>query len=358
MNKPKKILLLFLIIILALISIIIIGKSNKDAKENISLRSLADNQNFYVGAAVNSLYLDKDEKYKELINDEVNLVTTENEMKFDIIHPEEYRYDFSAADKIVNFAKENNQKIRGHTLVWHHRIPKWLEEGQFTKNEVKEILKQHIQTVVGRYKGQIYAWDVVNEAFNDDGSLRENFWLKTLGPQYIEWSFQWAHEADPNALLFYNDFGIEMVNSKSIKVLETLNSLKQKGVPIDGIGLQMHTHLASKINISNLENVMQNFSSVGLQIQITELDIGIAEGKESKNIKSKLQAKYYSDIFKICLKNEDCTAIVLWGITDKYTYRIKEEEPLIFDTKYKPKEAYWSISETLQTIKRKMEGNK
>lgn len=348
MHKSK--IILILVLLIAITSVCIFLFSNKDKKEStdITLRSLADKKDFYIGGAVNSLYLDNDSDYSNVIGRELNLITTENEMKFGIIHPEKYRYDFSSADKIVDFAITNKQKVRGHTLVWHHQIPKWLEEGQYSKEEIKEILRQHIQTVVGRYRGQIYAWDVVNEAFNDDGTLRDNFWLKTIGPEYIELSFQWAHEADPKALLFYNDYGIEAINAKSIKVLETLKTLREKGVPIDGIGLQMHTWIVNGTNINELKTILNNYGSVGLQVEITELDIGVAEAKESKKTKEKLQADLYSSIFTTCLSSESCSAVVLWGITDKYTYRIEEEEPLIFNRKYKPKEAYWSILESLQ----------
>lgn len=319
----------------------------KETKETIPLRSLAEKQELFIGSAVNSKNLIGGTQYEKILSTEFNMVTTENDMKFSLIHPEKNTYDFSKADQIVDFAMENNQKVRGHTLVWHNQIPDWIKYGNFSEYQMRKILKDHIQTVVSRYRGKVFAWDVVNEALNEDGSLRDSIWLRTIGEDYIALAFQWAHEADPDALLFYNDYGIEGINAKSNSLYSMLKKLKNKGVPIDGVGYQMHTRISRNINPETLKKSMDRLQNIGLQTHITELDIGIATSG-SLNTRLNKQAKMYSNILKVCLDTESCTALVMWGFTDKYTWKDKEARPLIFDANYNPKKAYWSITETLK----------
>ncbi|RYL98454.1 endo-1,4-beta-xylanase [Sporolactobacillus sp. THM7-7] len=352
-QKYLKIIFAALAILLLLVIVYVFqSMQDKEVKERPALRELAHKEGFYIGAAVNADYLDKDGLYRKTLDREVNMVTAENEMKFDVIHPEKYRYDFSKADKIVDFALKNRQKVRGHTLVWFHRIPEWLKKGRFSRDEMKLILKNHIQTVVGRYRGQVYAWDVVNEALNEDGSLRDSIWLRTIGPEYIPLAFKWAHEADPNALLFYNDYGIEGMNPKSNALYERLKQYKMNHVPIDGVGYQMHSWINRAIDFHDLKKSIDRLGGLGLQVQVTELDIGTAEPvQSSQSAKAKKQADYYAGALRTCLSSKACTAFVMWGITDKYTFRNKVEKPLIFDGTYKPKKSYWALFSTLENKK-------
>ena len=196
-------------------------------------------------------------------------------MRFLNIRPERDKYDFDTPDLMADFAEENDLEVRGHILVWHHGIPNWVKEGEFSKKEMTLILKKHIQTVVKHYKGKIYAWDVVNEAFNDDGTLRNTIWLQTIGPEYIELSFQWAHEADPNALLFYNDFDNEGFDPKSNAFLRWSKDYKERGVPIDGVGFQMHSNIAYEKNYEMIKGNFERYEQIGLEVQITEMDVMI-----------------------------------------------------------------------------------
>ncbi|MGG4466536.1 endo-1,4-beta-xylanase [Paenibacillus alvei] len=341
-----------LILLLFICSIPFFMQFEKDTnKVRITLSSLASNNNIFIGTAVSSKYINTDEKYKNIIDDEFNIITTENEMKFDLIHPERERYNFLQSDALVNFGIEHNKKIRGHTLVWHRRIPEWLEKGQFSKAEMKSILKKHIQTIVGRYKGEIYAWDVVNEAFNEDGTLKDSIWLRTIGKEYIALSYKWAHEADPNALLYYNDFNIEEINAKSDAVYGLFQYFKRNNIPIDGLGMQMHTSIADPYNLEKVKNNIARMGKLNLDVQITELDISLGRYKKNSKVLGKLlneQSAHYSDILNVCLATSTCTGFIMWGFTDKYTARKENEFPLILDNEYKPKPAYWSLFNTLE----------
>lgn len=305
-----------------------------------TLKEAGKNHNLFIGTAVNGEVLDKDEDYANLIKNEFSLITPENEMKFSVIHPDVDKFDFSESDKIVKFALENDIKVRGHTLVWNKRIPEWLEKGNYSKEEMEHILKNHIFTVMEHYKGQIYAWDVVNEAFNNDGSLKDSIWLRTIGPEYIKKSFEWAKEADPNALLFYNDYSAEVINDKSNAIYKMIEQFKKEGTPIDGIGFQFHTSLHQKFTQKELIKNMKRFSEIGVKVNITELDVKLSDTVASSKVKYEKQANQYSVVLKSCLKiDNDCTSFGMWGLTDKYTW-LKDDSPLIFNEEFEKKPSY------------------
>jgi endo-1,4-beta-xylanase len=186
-----------------------------------------------------------DAAYRRLLAAEFNSLTPENQLKWEFVRPSEGEYDFEAADAIVAFAEEHGQRVRGHTLLWHSQNPAWLEEGDFSPEALEEILRDHIGTVVGRYAGRIHEWDVANEIFLEDGSLRlqENIWLRELGPGIIARAFHWAHEADPSAQLFFNDYGVDGINAKSNAYFALIQTLLAKGVPVHGFGTQSHLSL-------------------------------------------------------------------------------------------------------------------
>ncbi|MCM2983524.1 endo-1,4-beta-xylanase [Niallia circulans] len=340
----KKIFIVFILVIFA-ISIMTFEDKNV---ETDSLALNAEKYNLLIGSAVNADYLESDIAYKKIIGEQLNVITTENEMKFDVIHPQKYEYNFIQSDKVVNFAIEYKQLIRGHTLVWHRRIPEWLTNESFSKEEMKKILKEHIQTVVRKYKGKIYAWDVVNEAFNEDGSLKDSIWLRTIGPQYISLSYKWAHEADPDALLFYNDYNIEEKNTKSDAVFKMVKDFKERNIPIHGIGLQMHTGTNSNYDFNNIKQNMTRFKGLGIQSQITELDVVLNIDNKSRLANEEKQKEIYTKALRTCLDVDTCTAFIMWGITDKYTPRKVNEYPLIFDIEYRPKTTYRSLLDVLK----------
>jgi endo-1,4-beta-xylanase len=320
---------------------------------------------FPIGVAVSPQALKTDQA--TLIVDQFNSMTPENAMKMGPIHPKENEYFWSHADSIVAFAQRNNLKLRGHTLCWHSQTPKWLftdEKGVTVSKEVLlKRLKDHITAVATRYKGKVYAWDVVNEAISDktDEFLRNSEWLKICGEEYITKAFQYAHEADPNALLFYNDYN-EINPVKREKIFKLVKSLKDAGVPIHGVGLQGHWAL-NEPSRSQLDSTLTRFSELGLKIQITELDISVypkehtarerkAEDYDSNFTKEKeaKQIEVYKMCFELFRKHKDAiSGVTFWNISDRHSWldnfpvRGRKDYPLLFDKDLKPKKAYWAV---------------
>lgn len=309
------------------------------------LRVLAEKCGIYIGAAVERSLLDIPE-YAYTLRQEFNMLTTENALKFGPVHPQPDIYYFDDADRIISFAESNGMKVRGHTLVWHQQLPTWITQGRYSREEWINILREHIMTVVGRYKGRVYAWDVVNEAINDDGTLRDTIWLRNIGPEYIELAFRWAHEADPQALLFYNDYGAEGLNAKSDAIYNLVKSLLEKGVPIHGVGLQMHISLENPPNPQEVAANIKRLNELGLEVHITEMDVRIRTPARWEDLIR--QAEIYREILKVCLSAENCKAFVMWGLTDKYSWIPSHFSgygaALIFDESYKPKPAYYYIA--------------
>lgn len=322
-----------------------------DTNTTPTLRELAQGHNLLIGTSVGSSPFLKDEEYKKVLAQEFNVFTIENDLKFSRVHPQRDVYNFLIPDVMVKFAGEHRMKVRGHTLVWYRNLPDWISNGDFSKQQLKAILKDHIQTVVKRYKGRIYAWDVVNEAYNTDGTLRENIFLKVIGPEYIELAFKWAHEADPNALLFYNDYGNEGINSKSTAIYKMAKNLKKKGIPIDGIGFQMHTDINKKQNYNKVKENFKRLADIGVGVQITEMDVKTFNSDLSDIDKVVKQAEVYQKTLNVCLKAENCSAFVTWGFTDRYTPINEKNDvndfPLLFTSDYKKKLSYKALREAL-----------
>lgn len=300
------------------------------------------------GTAVNVSGL-QDPKYKEVLSKEFNIITPENEMKYGSLCYTKDNYDFTKADEIVAFAQANKMAIRGHALVWHNQLPKWLTEGNYNRQELISILQNHIKTVVEHYKGKVSAWDVVNEAIEDDGSLRDTFWLRGIGEKYIDLAFRYAHEADPDVKLFYNDYGGEGIHTKSNAIYDLIKKLLKNKTPIHGIGLQMHLSLDGRpLKPEHLAENIKRYEELGLDVHITEMDVRIKEPTEEKLVQ---QANIYRDIMNVAL-GSNCKAFVMWGFTDKYSWIPKwfkdYGSACIFDEKYKPKPAYYALKECLK----------
>lgn len=308
---------------------------------------------FLIGAAVAYPPLVAGQEYRETLAREFNVVVAENVMKWESIHPAEARFNFDPADALVRFAETNHMKVRGHTLVWHQQMGGWITAKTYTRDELLAILKTHIQTIVTHYKGRIFAWDVVNEAVNDNGTMRESLWYKVIGPDYIEQAFRFAREADPDALLFYNDYSAETINTKSNAVYKMVKELKDKGVPIDGVGFQMHIGIAvnERPNPAKLKENMERLAALGLKIHITEMDVKIQNGAGTREENLKLQGEVYAEVLQTCLNEPSCTALLAWGFTDRYTwipgFTHHDDEPLLFTKNYEAKPAYTSLLETL-----------
>lgn len=317
-----------------------------------TLREAADRAGILVGTAVRPSIL-SEAAYSETLGREFNMVEPENEMKWQTIRHTPEGFDFRGGDEVVRFAQAHGMKVRGHCLVWDNDNPKWIEQGQFTSAQLAKMLQEHISTVMKHYAGQVFAWDVVNEALNRDGRFKDSIWYNRPGigmagrnSAYVEQAFRWAHEADPKALLFYNDNGNEGMGPKSDAVYAMVKDFKGRGVPINGVGLQMHI---SQLNYDT-EAVGRNIArltALGLQVHITEMDIqlpvdaqGVARPEDVQQ-----QAAVYRGVVHACLQNPGCTAIQTWGFTDKWSWigsatQHTRGAALLFDSSYKPKPAY------------------
>ncbi|MFC8937552.1 endo-1,4-beta-xylanase [Streptomyces griseoincarnatus] len=296
-----------------------------------------------------------DKEYRKVLGREFSSVSPENQMKWDYIHPERDRYDFEQADAIVEFARKNRQVVRGHTLLWHSQNPAWLEEGDFTKAELRGILREHITKVVGRYKGKIQQWDVANEIFDDQGNLRtqENIWIRELGPEIVADAFRWAHKADPKAKLFFNDFNVESVNAKSDAYYALVKDLLKQRVPVHGFSVQ--GHLSTRYGFpGDLADNLHRFDALGLETAVTELDVrmDVPEGSLPTPAQEKQQAEYYQRVLEACLDVEGCNSFTIWGFTDKYSW-----VPVFFEGEgfatvmtedFDRKPAYYALRDTLK----------
>ncbi|QTE40399.2 endo-1,4-beta-xylanase [Mucilaginibacter gossypii] len=333
---------------------------------------------FPIGVAVNMAAINGPEA--ELIAKEFNSVTPENDMKMGPIHPRENEYNWKNADAIVAFAQEHHMKIRGHNLLWHAQAPAWMFKDSTGKQVSKDVLlkrlKDHITTVVNHFKGKIYAWDVVNEAIDDkpDNYLRNSLWYQICGEDFIAKAFEYAHEADPEAQLFYNDYNSE-VPSKRDKICKLLRNLKDAGVPVTGVGLQGHWKLSDP-SLQQITEAMDKYAALGLKLQITELDVTVRTGPPRKAGDQTLtdsaytetmaaqQTERYKAIFEIFRKYKKViTGVTFWNVSDRYSWldfrgggiaggaaategttrKVIKAYPLLFDEKLQRKKAYWEV---------------
>lgn len=315
------------------------------------LKNLAARKGIDIGCCVNNRYLN-DKNYTRIIKREFNIVIPESEMIFKNIHPLRDRYNFRMMDKIVRFAKRNKIRIRGHPLVWHNGLgvglPDWINKGKFTRERFVEILKSHIETIMRRYK-EITEWVVINEAVDDKNKLRKSVWLKNIGPDYIEMAFRFANDVSPKAKLYYNDYCIDDLNKKSDAVYRLMKKLLNKGVPIHGVGLQMHLLEELYISPESVEKNIRRFKKLGLEVGITEMDVRIRKPLTQEKIEN--QARIYGEMLKVALKTK-CNTFFMWGFTDAHSwipwYFKDYDAGLIFDKNYKPKPAYEKLKEALE----------
>lgn len=326
--------------------------------KSTTLRSLAENRGLYIGAAVDIELLRTDKEYRELLAREFNMITPENAMKWWALQDEQDKFTFKDADDIVSFAKENNLAVRGHTLVWDKKLPKWLTEANLSKYEVESLVKNHIQTVVSHFKGQLYAWDVVNEALTSMGLDEQSFLFKAMGSNYIHQVFRWTHEADSKTKLFYNEWGADVPNKKHEAMYKMLEDMVKERVPIHGVGLQMHVGLGSARlaedipAVGEVKMAIDKIGKLGLEVHITEMDVQIQGGTGSVEERLKEQAVVYKNILQEALSCPNFKALVQWGVNDKYSwihdFTGQHDAPLLFDENNKPKPAYFAIKELLE----------
>ena len=326
---------------------------------------------FFIGTAMNApQILEHNAAEVKVIKENFNAIVAENCMKSGPMQPEEGKFDFELADKFVEFGVQNNMHITGHCLIWHSQAPRWFftdSEGNDVSPEVlKERMKTHIYTVVRRYKGKIKGWDVVNEAFEDDGSYRKSKFYQILGEDFIKYAFQYAHEADPDCELYYNDYS-EAIPTKRDGIAAMVKKLKDQGVRIDAVGMQCHVGLDYP-SLEDYEKAIQTYAALGVKLMITEMEISVlpipvrnlssdittniayqeklnpyTQGlPDSMNV---VLADRYADFFKLFLKYDDAfTRVTVWGVNDGNSWkngfpvRGRTDYPLLFDRENQPKE--------------------
>jgi endo-1,4-beta-xylanase len=315
-----------------------------------TLGSLATQRGVYVGAAVGSAFWGADDRYQSTLK-EFNVIVAENAMKFSSLEPTRNHFTWQQGDDLAAFAAANGMALRGHNLVWHQQSD-WVANAAagLSRIEMLAILKNHIDSVVGHFRGKILEWDVVNEAVDDGtGGLRNSFWRQRIGDDYLDSAFTWAHRADPQALLFYNDYSGEGMDGKADKIYDLAKGLKARGIPIDGVGLQSHFTNDNDFSTVDIDRNLKRLAASGLRAAFTEVDFRLALPVDSASLA--LQKRNYSKLLAVCLANANCKTFLTWGFTDAYSW-VPGFFPgfgsaLPFDQNYQPKPAYAGIKETL-----------
>ncbi len=354
---------------------LLISCNSSDKNEDITLKQ-AFKDIFYIGTALSEeQILGEDEAAIEVVKSNFNSITAENIMKSEVMQPIEGEFDFTLSDKFVEFGEQNDMQIIGHTLIWHSQAPDWFfvdENGDDVSPEVlTQRMRSHILTIAGRYKGRIHGWDVVNEAIEDDGSWRKSKFYEILGEDFIRIAFELAHEADPDAELYYNDYSMANEGRRN-RVVSMVKALQEQGVKIDGIGMQGHLNLNSP-SIEDYEKSIQEFADLGVKIMITELDLSVlpsVRSNDGANVKSTFeynekinpykdglskeveekQYQRYTDFFKLFVKYQDnIDRVTLWGVNDAQSWKNdwpvegRTDYTLLFDRNNKPKEVVKDI---------------
>jgi len=300
----------------------------------------------YFGTAVDNPSLGDKPYVKQLSNKlDFTQITPSNSMKWFAIQPERGVFDFSGGDEVVEFAKKNNQLVRGHTCAWHSQLAPWVEAGKFSQGELLKIVGDHCSKLVGHYKGDVFQWDVVNEAFNEDGTFRNTVFYNTTGLDYIRTAFRAARKADPKAKLYINDYNLEGLSPKSTGVANLVKQLRKEGVPIDGIGVQGHL-IVGEVPTTIREN-FQAFANLGVDIAVTELDIRMQLPVTKEKLEQ--QKKDYKYVIESCKAVKRCVGVTIWDWTDKYSWVPGwfegEGAALPWDEEFNKKPAYFGIVE-------------
>jgi endo-1,4-beta-xylanase len=349
-----------------LLSLSYCSSSGKTSQSKSSVKGLKDYYKDYfpIGAAVTPRQLHGEDS--ALIVNHFNSLTAENAMKMGPIHPRENEYNWRDGDSIAFFAKKHGLRLRGHNLCWHAQAPSWMftdDKGQtVTKEVLLKRLKDHITTVVNHYKDYVYGWDVVNEAIDDNDTVfyRKSQWYRICGEDFIAKAFEYAHAADPKAVLFYNEYSTENPRKRE-KMYQMVKKMKESGVPISGVGLQGHWSINNPSR-EELEKSIQMFASLGVQVQVTELDVSVYAGRQGGQLiqgqgrdtatgytpaMEEPQREKYKMLFDVFRENRDkITGITFWNLSDRYTWldgRGRKNYPLLFDINRQPKKAYWDV---------------
>lgn len=361
------------VILIATLALLGVSCKNTVERETVQELSLKNEfkDNFLIGTALNESQIEEqDSLTTALISKEFNSVTAENIMKSMFVHPHKDTFDFKLTDKFIALGEKNNMFIHGHTLVWHSQLAPWFSELK-DSTDMALVLENHIKTIVSRYKGKIGSWDVVNEALNEDGTLRKSVFLDVLGENYLSLAFKWASEADPKTELYYNDYNMTNADKRN-GAIKMIKQIQEQGIKVDGIGMQGHWGLENP-SLEEIEKSILDYASLGVKVAITEMDITVLpnpwdlvgaevsqnfENSEKmnpypKNLPDSIQVKLatrYQDIFKLFLKHQDkISRVTFWGVSDSQTWlndwpiNGRSNYPLLFDRALHPKPAYDSI---------------
>ena len=366
-----------------LVAAIVLSITQLATAQQPSLKEAYKND-FKIGVALNTRQIfGQDAVGDAIVKAQFSSISPENILKWEVVHPQPNTYDFKASDAYVDFGEKNNMFTIGHNLVWHAQVPKWVfehEDGTFvTRKELLKRMRDHITTVVGRYKGRIKGWDVVNEALNEDGTLRQSLWYKIIGPDYLVEAFKAAHKADPQAELYYNDYSLEN-EPKRNGAVALIKKLQAAGCHVTGIGSQEHDNLQWPTT-DQVDATFSAFAALGVKVMVTELDIdvlptavrnGSADVGQTAASQPELNpyadglpdavqqqlADRYASLFAAFLKHKDViTRVTFWNVTDgdswknNWPVRGRKNYPLLFDREGKPKPAFDAVIKVAQQSK-------
>ena len=330
-----------------------------DAADNNTLRYYADKSQKSIGVALATYKGYQSDR--DAAGQQFNMMVCENEMKMETLQPSKGSFSFGSADNLVSFAQKNNMAIRGHCLVWHSQQPAWLSsDGKkndkgWTRDEALEIMKNHITKVMQHYKGKVREWDVVNECLDDNQTSvytnpdsynlrKQSVWQVAIGDDYIDSAFVFAHRADPDAILYLNDYGVELQGkAKTAAFYNLAVRLKNDGIPIDGVGLQCHFSIGD-VDSVKLDNTIKRFGEAGLKCIITELDMGVPSTSEADLLE---QARNYRVITDIMLNHDNCPSMLIWGIKDNDSWR-EGSNPLLYTAGLDKKPAWFAVRSALR----------
>jgi endo-1,4-beta-xylanase len=318
------------------------------------LKAVAGIDGRWVGSAVDTTALANEHDYAQKLGQQFSSVTPENVMKWETVEPQQGVANYAEADRLVAFAQAHHMMVRGHNLVWHSQLPAWLTQGiaagSYTNAQLTQILHDHITAEVSHFRGQVYAWDVVNEPLNEDGTLRHTIWYDALGPDYIAQALRWAHAADPNATLYVNDYNLEWIGPKSNGMFALAQQMLAEGAPLDGIGFESHLDIRSGFPGDMAQN-MQRFAALGLDEAVTEADVRI--NLPATRAELEQQASYYTQLVQACLADDRCVSYTVWGFTDRHSwvpgFFAGEGAACLYDENLAPKPAYFAVRRAFES---------